>query len=560
MFLHRVKDYSRQFDVVVFDEDVLGQFIEEVRVREPDVRQVADMLRQLREDLETVQNPEDAAELTPLLCFLEGLAHFLAETRVMQPISGAVLHQRLDEAHQTFFDGTGAEAIPLTLAEALRAIPPSLDNVVDTLHFDVRDAKQPVPLQFLNALLPVLRYELFERDPKSNLSRLHFQTVRVPVRDGEPSGRKRFSSALEVVFKADPPPLPTPTIILDATGKPEIYERLFGVAPLVYAPAMKLENQVTQVYSTSGSYGVLRQAVHRKRTLEILASAVAQEPRTLVVCKQGLEAAIRPLLPPDAGITHFYGNRGSNAFKDYRQVVIFGMPGMTPDTIRRFAGALFWEDNLCTDTELVVRRYRGHDVGVQVLVYQEPLIQAVAETAREDEVLQSIHRIRPGLDDCKQILLVTNLVVPDLPVTRLVSASDLRAPPQHSESAKRLAMLVHLAQAQFQALGFVCPARTLWLVAGQVDPSPEAVAYMQSHGAWHEVPPDQRVARTTLHQHKDEIREASGFTRFEVQCRSPRGRAASEIWGRDDSCLEAARRYFAGHPANGADVLEIVRN
>ena len=557
MYLHKVKDYASRFDVVVFDEDVLGQFIEEVRIRKGDVRQVADMVAELRTELEFVEAWDEAAKLTPLICFLEGLHAMFTGTRVTQPITGSALHQRMDEAHQSYYEGTGAEAIPITLAEAVKGIPRSMDGIVDELHFSVQDPNAAIPLQFLNALLPVLRYELFERDPKSNLSRLHFQSVRVPEKEGDNKGRRRFTNLFEVIFKAKPPPLPTPTVILDATGKPNIYERLFGVEPLVYAPTMRLENRVTQVYSTSGSYESLRQAVFRKHMLDLLRKVVVDEPETLVICKQALERHLKPVLPPEATTTHFYGHRGSNAFQDLKRVVIFGMPGMTPETIQRYAGALFYEDNLVTDSEFTVRRYANNDVGVQVLVYKEPLIQAIVETAREDEVLQAIHRIRPGLDADKDIYLFTNLVIPELPVRCLVSVDELKGRRSHSAKERRLSLLTGIAKEQLGQLGFVCPARTLWPVVGKDQVPAGTVAYLQKRGAWRDVPAADRISRTTLHGYKEPVREACGLQRFDVTSLSATNQTTVEVWGQSPECLATARRFFAAHPAHDTERIEV---
>jgi hypothetical protein len=351
--------------------------------------------------------------------------------------------------------------------------------------------------------------------------------------------------------------LPTPTIILDATGKPEIYERLFGVRPLVYAPTMRLQNRVTQVYSTSGSYASLRQALFRRHMLELVRKTAEEEPRTLVICKQALERHLRLLLPADAGIAHFYGHRGSNAYQDFQRVVIFGMPGMTPETILRYSGALFWTEQLSTETEFVVRRYAGNDVGVQVLVYKEPLIQAVVETAREDEVLQAVHRIRPGLNGDKDIFLFTNLVVPELPVSRLVSVNELKGDRRHAGRERRLALLTKLATQQFERLGFVCPARTLWPVVGKEAVPSETAVYLTGHGVWIQAPPGDRLGRSAFYDQAPAVREACGLGRFELTARFASGRSSVEVWGRDAGCLAAACRFFADHPAHRSEILEI---
>ncbi len=530
MYLHKVKDYAHEFEVVVFDEDIMAQFVESVRVRPPHVRLLREMLLQLEDDLQFAHSYDEADELRPLLCLLDSLQRFLDDGRVSRGITGEVLHRRLAEVYQ------GSALLypasdPHTLHKALGSIPYRHDEIAESLHFDPQGPRERIPYQFLNVLLPVLRYELFERDATSNLSRLRFQTQRLPDDENEESGKRRFQNLLEITVKAPPPTLPGPTVILDATGKPEIYEKLFGVKPILYAPRMAFENRVTQVYSTSGSYGSLRNAFHRGRLLEALKRFLAEEPQSLVICKQGIKKAVSAVLPPEAAVTHFYGNRGSNVFQDFKRAIVFGMPGMTPETVLRYAAAFYHQDNLSTDTEEQIRVYAGKQVGVKVLVYKEPLIQAIAETAREDEVLQSIHRIRPGLDPGKDIVVITNLVLPELPVTDLVSVDDLLGRKQQERTDKKLETLTRLAMKQWKSLGFVSPARTLWPLVGG-DPPKNM---------------DFKISRTNFYSYKDRVREQCGLKRFELSCLSTKGKSRVEVWGKDAACLDAARRYLEAH-------------
>jgi len=533
MYLHKVKDYAHEFGVVVFDEDIMAQFVESVRVRPHHVRLFKEMLTQLAEDLDFAHSYDEADELRPLLCFLDCLHKLLSDDRVSRPITGEVLHRRLAETYQAaalLFPPSN----PFTLNEAIRDIPYGHDEIAESLHFDPYGPRDQIPYQFLNVLLPVLRYELFERKATSNLSRLRFETQRLPDKEDEASGKRRFQNLLEITVKSPPPALPGPTIILDATGKPEIYEKLFGVRPILYAPRMTFENQVTQVYSASGSYGSLRNAFHRSRMLEVLKHFLAEEPRTLVICKQGMKEAVSAILPPEAAVTHFYGNRGSNVFQDFKRAIVFGMPGMTPDTVLRYAGAFYYQENLSTDTEEQVRVYAGKQVGVKVLAYKEPLIQAIAETAREDEVLQSIHRIRPGLDRTKDIVVITNLVLTEMPVAELVSVDELLGKKTQARTDRNLEALVRLTQQQFRKLGFVSPARTLWPLVSGGPPDPEAGL---------------QLPRSTFYSYKDRVREQCGLRRFEMLCLSPKGKSKVEVWGEDAVCLESARHHFGKHPS-----------
>ena len=297
--------------------------------------------------------------------------------------------------------------------------------------------------------------------------------------------------------------------------------------------------------------------------LDLLQAALEKEPCTLVICKQGLKGAVEKVLPPAAAVTHFYGNRGSNAYQDFKRVVVFGMPGMNPAAILRYAGAFFYEDDLSSDTEVQVRRYDGTDAGVKVLVYKEPLIQAVAETAREDEVLQSIHRIRPGLDADKEILLLTNLVIPELPVASLVSVSEVRGKRPQRRTRERLAHLVELAKFQVEALGFVSPSLTLWPLLrpdGHPDGNEddEEEGYLREAGAWRECCAAERLSRPRLYALKDELREACRMQRFPARLKWPTGGAAVELWGRSNDCLASARRFFEGHPRWRSGEIEVI--
>ncbi len=58
-------------------------------------------------------------------------------------------------------------------------------------------------------------------------------------------------------------------------------------------------------------------------------------------------------------------------------------------------------------------------------VYADERVQMLSRIHKEDELVQSAHRIRPMLHPNKTIYLLTNLPIDDLPPTRLVTVNEL---------------------------------------------------------------------------------------------------------------------------------------
>jgi len=139
-----------------------------------------------------------------------------------------------------------------------------------------------------------------------------------------------------------------------------------------------------------------------------------------------MEKFIKQLeLVPDEMVTHFYGNRGSNEFESAKQVIIFGAPGYPEILIRKYAAAFFHTENLSATTNMEIKQYHNTTKGIKVVTYKDPHLQAILEISREDEIYQSLSRIRPILDKTKKIIIVSNIVIPELPVSKLLSINDV---------------------------------------------------------------------------------------------------------------------------------------
>jgi len=336
------------------------------------------------------------------------------------PLSGTTLRKHLQLKYenlkflQKYKSDPYRFLIPKEFIEIFAGLDSDRRDYLNHIFIDVENPKFAVPFNFTKEFINILEPELSRADNKSHLSRFSL----------EKSGKEPI---ITLNFKHPAPPKSKPTIILDATAKPIIYESLFEIKPTLYEPHLQFLNEVIQIYSTAGGITSLQSnPLHRKRMLEVLRKLVKKERNSLIICKQNMEKFIKQLeLVPDNMVTHFYGNRGSNEFESAKQVIIFGAPGYPENLIRNYAAAFFYTEDLVATTKMEIKRYHSTSKGIKVVTYKDPHLQAILEISREDEIYQSLSRIRPILDKTKKIIIVSNIVIPELPVSKLLSINDV---------------------------------------------------------------------------------------------------------------------------------------
>jgi hypothetical protein len=103
---------------------------------------------------------------------------------------------------------------------------------------------------------------------------------------------------------------------------------------------------------------------------------------------------------PQLKIGHFFGQRGSNAFKDCDVEIVFGTPHPNPEELLRQAQALHWDESTVLPHDLLEKRaFRtaANSPSYQVAIrsYADPRLGHLLRSKIEDELLQSIYRIRP---------------------------------------------------------------------------------------------------------------------------------------------------------------------
>jgi hypothetical protein len=206
-----------------------------------------------------------------------------------------------------------------------------------------------------------------------------------------------------------------PIIILDATGKKQLYEKLFDRDVIEYAPQVKLDNEIIQVYSSSNSKRSLSNPRHFQRYMEAVKKLVGREHSTLVISKEIYKDPIASQLSsisPSAKVAHFFGIRGSNEFQNFNQVIIFGTPQLSEDELKKYAGMLHYDEPRAVDTSIDYQ-YRPYLVLAQnarapaqrIRTCRDPILQAIFERSREDEIIQAVNRIRIVHDFRKRVVI-----------------------------------------------------------------------------------------------------------------------------------------------------------
>lgn len=102
-------------------------------------------------------------------------------------------------------------------------------------------------------------------------------------------------------------------------------------------------------------------------------------------------------------ILHFGNQRGSNALRDADLFLIIGTPAMDPSDAYLLACAAFRGEGAPPSERMVMRATayggwadaQGRGREVDVLTFADNRVAEIYETARRDELLQAVHRIRP---------------------------------------------------------------------------------------------------------------------------------------------------------------------
>lgn len=423
-FLHKAKKNLKNFDVLVFDEDILQQFIENIEISSNEILQVMKLIREKLKDLFVFSRdvPIGAVKRWYLLyLLLDAVKTLLDDKHIATPLTGRLFNDHLQLKYKECQNNDFYEEFKFynfLIPETIWQLPAKIDSYgrdfVNKINLGIEEKIDKLPLSFTKELIQVLDEEFHNRHGQTPISR-----ITVIIKNNE--------NTLLLNKKIDPPAKTKPTIILDATARKSIYETLFEHQVDVYQSLLPIKNEIWQCYSTNGSIQSFHNPAHKKRMFKALQKLLDDEPDSLIICKEEIEREIKNTfyLHAKTQVTHFYANRGSNEFQSAKHVIIFGSPGFPDSVVKQYAAALYPEDQFIADIHYVIRKYEGTYHGIKVMEYMDSKLQSILEISREDEIYQGLSRIRLILDKAKRVTLLTNIPIPGILVTKLFSLNDL---------------------------------------------------------------------------------------------------------------------------------------
>jgi len=413
-FVHKAKNIIPQFDYIFMDESSLSSYIDTQVITRSMVQDVQIFLKKLMEFWDHWANDEESRQAEFLLAFLNVFLALMNDKLLPSSLSGGLLYQHMNLRYQSMFSSDNG--YPETFESLIAEIDSGWRDALNTkTDLDLDIPEDALPYNFLPGLFNVLDEEIHHAQSPDVISSL--------VLKKDPVNPKALLS-----MKYDPPPLSRPTVVLDATAKAEVYRRIFNHSVRIFAPKLSYNNPIVQLYSVYGGVTSLASSKQQmKNMLEGLKELLKKEPATLIVCKERFEKRIRKMgLPKEAQITHFYGSRGSNDYQSAKQVVIFGAPGWNKETLFAYAAALYPGEELSSKQWFPLRQYHGTNKAIRMREYVDPRVQMLYEMSVIDEIIQALNRIRPLIFGDKMIYLMTNVVIPGLPISQFMSLNELR--------------------------------------------------------------------------------------------------------------------------------------
>jgi hypothetical protein len=259
-----------------------------------------------------------------------------------------------------------------------------------------------LPLNYLEDLVDILEYE-------NSLARL----------DGFFNSRLNLGHDGLVVYSINyQAGLSIPVIILDGTMNEDLVRSVFGHDTRIYNSNIKCDAEIVQI--VDGFYGkntLLGPNERPKERLLNVAKILATE-KTVMCSRMDLESQL-----PATDTFHYWAERGTNTYRDFEQIVLFGGACPNPRTIIPQIRALHYAEEFVSDKgdyEWVPYCSASEAYKIKQFTYEDARVQGWIDCLGAGEMVQSLHRIRPLLDPNKKIYVLSNKPLKSLNPTRLV--------------------------------------------------------------------------------------------------------------------------------------------
>lgn len=398
--------------------------------------------------------PPDMPLADPLADVLNAMRG-LADNEREKPYQGAELYRALD---------------PRRVIAACEAWTVPADAIVAAPRIDSDKDVQSVPYNYLLEFVPALL-----REAMAAAAGVDFpQRIRVTKTGLSFDGRRYVNEQM-----------PAHVVWFDATGKADLYEKMFRRPVLTVDIRPKLTGRIFQVTDRANGKGSLvEDGEPTARVAQLSAQIDAIRSRyktTAVVTYQSLEQTV-------GGITaHFYGNRGSNAHEQCDAIIVAGTPQPPLPQIEHIARCLEPTRMRPFDVTWVTapRRYNYRDAdgnGYEYPIGQfaDPDLNVILHQFRESEIIQAAHRGRILFRD-SDVWLLTNLPIDELPPVQLLSTRELFGAPEGVD-AFRWRQFMAWATALAEERGFVTVADIIEWGAGRDSAQRYMVALVEVEG------------------------------------------------------------------------------
>lgn len=230
--------------------------------------------------------------------------------------------------------------------------------------------------------------------------------------------------------------LPAHIVWLDATGRPELYEKVFKRPVEVLDARPKLYGKIYQVVDRANGKNELEKAAkagQAKKLIEQIVKRYGYQRPSVIGFKSFVENAE---LDDGYKTSHFYAARGTNGHEEADAVFVVGAPQPNFYSVVTMAKMLYFERDAAFDTtwcakEAVYQYVDKDGLGRSYPVsgfWRDSDLQTVLEITREDEMIQAAHRGRP-VNHETDIWLLTNLPITALPPDELLSMREIMGAP-----------------------------------------------------------------------------------------------------------------------------------
>jgi len=336
----------------------------------------------LRRALDWCERDVEYSPLQPLLAVLIEAGQSLDATDAGAELNERALVEKLLQV---------CAARGMSLEEILRQAASAKEPALFAEGADLTEARWGIPPRLKETLLRHLERELswYRKNPVEGWNR----TVYLH-RDG--------LTLLEAQPLNSPQLKNVPIVVASASMTADQVEDFFpGRRVTVIEPDLEVPSGVRVVQYLDKGFGktsLLQSELDFMRAKRELERIQQRYPGQKVGCVTHKAAAerFRGYLP-DVEFLNFYGQRGSNALKDSRALVVMGTPCPNPEGLRRQAEAFYAEDRKLQNYSVLrshVVKVDGEQLEVPYRVMGDRRLSSWLDARREQELFQAVGRAR----------------------------------------------------------------------------------------------------------------------------------------------------------------------